>query len=82
MSDAVKTNFTLLPVTVNRMEDLCKVTFRSKGNLIDWLVAEAYERIDDLLIFGKVYVVVSVSTLPRPPDCEPVPLVEVAPESK
>lgn len=69
MSVAVKTNFALSPETIQRMNDLCRLTYRSKSDLIDWLVAEAYAKNNT----------VSISTLPCPPDCEPVPLATMTP---
>lgn len=44
MAAKIKTNFTLREDTIKKMDHLVIVTFRDKGDLIDWLVSEEYAR--------------------------------------
>ncbi len=43
MAETIQVNFRLLPETVEHIEQLCRETFRSKGDLIDWAIARAWE---------------------------------------
>jgi hypothetical protein len=43
MADTVAVNFRVMPETVERMEQLCRQTFRSKGDLVDWAISVVYE---------------------------------------
>jgi len=40
MTETIKVNFALQPETVKRLERLCKLTYRSKSDVIDYLVAK------------------------------------------
>lgn len=44
MADSVKVNFALEPETVESIERLAQETHRSKSNVIEWLVADAVDR--------------------------------------
>ncbi len=44
MTDTVKTTFALEPETVHRIARLAGATHRSKSNVVNWLVAEAWEK--------------------------------------
>lgn len=46
MTDTVKVNFALEPETVAGIEQLAQETHRGKSDVIDWLVADALDRID------------------------------------
>lgn len=45
MAETIKTNFALRPETVENIERLAEQTHRGKSDVVDWLVAEAMERI-------------------------------------
>jgi predicted transcriptional regulator len=45
MAETIKTNFALRPETVENIEKLAEQTHRGKSDVVDWLVAEAMERI-------------------------------------
>ena len=40
MTETIKVNFALQPETVENLEMLCKLTYRSKSDLVDYLVAK------------------------------------------
>lgn len=45
MAERIKTNFALRPETVESIEVLAERTHRGKADVIDWLVADAMDRI-------------------------------------
>jgi len=45
MAETIKTNFALRPETVENIERLAEQTHRGKSDVIDWLVADAMDRI-------------------------------------
>jgi len=45
MNKSVKVNFALQPETAAMMEKLCAATFRTKSDMIDYLVAQEYARL-------------------------------------
>jgi hypothetical protein len=68
-----------LDEVVKKFADL---TNRKQSAVVEMALNDFMARADVMHIFGKAYEVVSTDLLPCPPDCEPVPLVVVAPESK
>lgn len=44
MAESVKVNFSLEPETVEHIEQFAQETHRSKSNVIEWLVADAIDR--------------------------------------
>jgi hypothetical protein len=44
MADAVQMNFNVRPETKERVKEMARLTFRGPGDLIDWLVAEAWQK--------------------------------------
>lgn len=46
MANTVKVNFAVQPETVEGIERLASETHRGKGDVIDWLVADAIDRIE------------------------------------
>jgi predicted transcriptional regulator len=45
MAETVKVGFALKPETVERIERIAELTFRSKSDVVDWAVAEAENNI-------------------------------------
>lgn len=45
MSQTKQMNFQVLPETRERIRQIAKMTYRGYGDTLDWLVAEAWERI-------------------------------------
>lgn len=45
MQNSVKVGFSIRPLTKDRINQLSKKTFRSQGDVIDWLVDEAWKRL-------------------------------------
>lgn len=45
MPDTMQVNVNVLIITNQRLEELSRLTFRRKGDMVDFLVAESYERI-------------------------------------
>lgn len=45
MADTVQMNLNVQPETRERVKEMAISTFRSPGKLIDWLVDEAYKRL-------------------------------------
>jgi hypothetical protein len=45
MADTTQMNVNVLIVTNQRLDELARLTFRRKGDMVDYLVAEAYDRI-------------------------------------
>lgn len=43
MSGKVQVNFRVYPETVERLEKLCKLLFRDKGDMSEFLVAKEFE---------------------------------------
>jgi len=48
MAETIKTNFALRPETVENIELLAARTHRGKSDVIDWLVADAMDRISQV----------------------------------
>lgn len=48
MSETIKTTFALNPETIERIEAIAKTTFRGKSDVIDWLVADAWSRMQNI----------------------------------
>ena len=46
--DTIKTNFALRPETIESIEILAERTHRGKSAVIDWLVADAMDRISQV----------------------------------
>jgi predicted DNA-binding protein len=46
MAVTIKRNYVLLPETVQRIDYLAKSTFRSVSDVIDWVVDEAWQRME------------------------------------
>lgn len=44
MSKSVQMNLRVLPETKARVKDMAQKTYRDNGDLIDWLVSEAHEK--------------------------------------
>jgi len=44
MSEMIKVNFSLQPETIDQLEKLCKETFRTKSDMLDYLVHQEYGR--------------------------------------
>jgi hypothetical protein len=42
MAETIKVNFALQADTVEKLEELCKLTYRGKSDLVDYLVAKEY----------------------------------------
>ncbi len=50
----VKVNFSIEEETSRKIDEIAAATYRGKGDTIDWLVAEAYERLrSGQLLAGK-----------------------------
>ena len=45
MAETIKVNFALQAETVENIEKLATQTYRSKSDVVDWLVADAMDRI-------------------------------------
>ena len=48
MSEARQMNFQIRPETRDRIREIARMTFRGYGDTVDWLVAEAWERINKI----------------------------------
>lgn len=47
MADTVQMNVNVLPETKERIKEIARLTFRGMGDTIDWLVSEAWEKIQE-----------------------------------
>lgn len=47
MAKTVQMNLNVLEVTKERVAELSTLTYRNPGDVIDWIVAEAYQRVQE-----------------------------------
>jgi hypothetical protein len=45
MADSVQMNVNVMPETKERVKEIARQTFRGPGDVIDWLVDEAWKKI-------------------------------------
>lgn len=69
MADTVQMNLMVLPETKEKVQTMAKMTFRGFGDTVDWVVAEAWERMQkaqqERLTVEEVQAV-SAETVPAP----------------
>ena len=54
MAETIKVNFALQTETVEKLEQLCKLTYRSKSDVIDYLVAQEYLKQSNIVPAGSL----------------------------